>query len=63
MEYQTNKFFARNHGGTYHLVDDLLKYNLITDVKGTWYITYKVTKLAEELIAIELCDEKINSVL
>ena len=60
MEYQTNKFFARNHGGTYHLVDDLLKYNLITDVKGTWYIT---SKLAEELIAIELCDEKINSVL
>lgn len=57
------RFLARNHGGTYHLVGELLKYNLITDVEDAWHITYKVTELAEDLIAIELRDEKITSVL
>lgn len=57
------RFLSRNHGGTYHLVGELLKYNLITDVEDAWHITYKVTELAEDLIAIELRDEKITSVL
>ena len=60
---QSERFLARNHGGTYHLVGELLKYNLITDVEDAWHITYKVTELAEDLIAIELRDEKITSVL
>ena len=51
------------YDGTYHLVGELLKYNLITDVEDAWHITYKVTELAEDLIAIELRDEKITSVL
>lgn len=60
---QSERFLARNHGGTYHLVGELLKYNLITDVEDAWHITYKLTELAEDLIAIELRDEKITSVL
>jgi len=60
---QIKRFLARNHGGTYHLTGELLKYNLITDVEDAWHITYKVTELAKDLIAIELRDEKITSVL
>jgi hypothetical protein len=63
LEYQTKRFLARNHGGTYYLVGELLKYNLIEDVEDSWHITYKVTKFAKELIAIELRDEKIVSVI
>ena len=55
--------YRDTHGGTYHLTGELLKYNLITDVEDAWHITYKVTELAEDLIAIELRDEKITSVL
>jgi len=60
---EKERFLARNHGGTYHLTSELLKYNLIADVEDAWHVTYKVTELAEDLIAIELRDEKITSVL
>ena len=63
-EDQIKRFLARNHGGTYHLTDELLKYNLITDVEDSWHITYKLTDFAEEMLSLQnVRNEKLIEIL
>ena len=46
-------FLKRNHGGTYYLTGELLKYNLIDLVEDSWNITYKLTDFAEEMLSLQ----------
>lgn len=48
-----DNFLERNHGGTYYLTGELLKYNLIDHVEDSWHITYKLTGFGEEMISLQ----------
>lgn len=64
LEYQTKRFFSRNHGGTYHLTSELLKHNLIEDVEDSWHITYKLSDFAKELLSLQnIRNEKLIEIL
>lgn len=46
----TECFLNRNSDGTYHLIDELVKYNLV-DVDGmSWHITYTLTDFGKEVL-------------
>lgn len=64
IEEKTQRFLSRNHGGTYHLVGELLKYNLIEDVEDSWHITYKLSDFAKELLSLQnIRNEKLIEIL
>lgn len=44
-------FLARNFGGTYHLIGDLLKFNLIEYDNMSWHTTFVVTEIGKQVIA------------
>lgn len=51
-EYMTlESFKARNCGGTYYLIEELLDYNLVCDVVYAWHTTYKISDIGKELIS------------
>lgn len=63
--FQTEDYFLkRNHGGTYYLTGELLKYNLIDHVEDSWHITYKLTDFAEEMLSLQnVRNEKLIEIL
>ena len=63
--FQTEDYFLnRNHGGTYYLTGELLKYNLIDLVEDSWHITYKLTDFAEEMLSLQnVRNEKLTEIL
>lgn len=57
-------FLSRNHGGTYYLAGELLKYNLIDHVEESWHITYELTDFAKEMLSLQsIRNEKLNDLL
>lgn len=42
-------FLNRNFGGTYYLIEELLKHNLIDDDMA-WNITYRISSLGKEVL-------------
>lgn len=63
--FQTEDYFLnRNHGGTYHLTSELLKYNLIDHVEDSWHITYELTYFGEEMLSLQnIRNEKLIEIL
>ena len=58
------RFLVRNHGGTYYLTGELLKYNLIDHVEDSWHITYKLTDFAKEMLSLQnVRNEKLTEIL
>ena len=43
-------FLNRNANGTYYLIPDLLKHNLIESDGMSWHITYCLTDLGKEVL-------------
>ena len=62
---QTDDYFLnRNHGGTYHLTGELLKYNLIDHIVDAWHITYELTDFAKEILSLQnVRNEKLIEIL
>jgi hypothetical protein len=57
-------FLTRNHGGTYYLTGELLKYNLIDHVEDSWHITYELTDFAKEMLSLQnVRNEKLIEIL
>ena len=57
-------FLERNHGGTFYLIGELLKYNLIDDVEESWHLTYELSDFAKELLSLQnVRNEKLNDLL
>jgi hypothetical protein len=57
-------FLSRNHGGTYHLTGELLKYNLIDNIVDAWHITYELTDFAKEMLSLQnVRNEKLIEIL
>jgi hypothetical protein len=57
-------FLERNHGGTYYLTSELLKYNLIDHVEDAWHITYELTDFGKEMLSLQnVRDQKIIEIL
>ena len=44
------EFLSRNFGGTYYLVDGLLKFNLIESDSMSWHTTFVVTEIGKEIL-------------
>jgi hypothetical protein len=44
-------FLNRNFGGTYHLIDELLKFDLIGNDHMSWHTTFVVTEIGKQVIA------------
>jgi hypothetical protein len=64
-EWRSDEYFLnRNHGGTYHLTGELLKYNLIDHIVDAWHITYELTDFAKEMLSLQnVRNEKLNEIL
>lgn len=45
-----DSFLVRNFGGTYYLVDDLIKFNLIECDSMSWHTTFVVTEIGKQVI-------------
>jgi hypothetical protein len=62
---QTDDYFLnRNHGGTFYLIGELLKFNLLDDVDNSWHLTYELSEFAKELLSLQnVRDEKLNVLL
>jgi hypothetical protein len=59
-----DSFLKRNHGGTYYLTSELLKYNLIDHVEDSWHITYELTDFAKEMLSLQnIRNEKLIEIL
>lgn len=43
-------FEERNFGGTYHLIPELTRYNLVDNNFDAWHLTYELTDLGKDLI-------------
>jgi hypothetical protein len=57
-------FLSRNHGGTYHLTDELVKYNLIDLVEESWHTTYELTNFGKEMLSLQnIRNGKLNELL
>ena len=57
-------FLSRNHGGTYYLTGELLKFNLIDHVEDSWYITYELTDFGKEMLSLQnVRNEKLIEIL
>lgn len=57
-------FLDRNHNGTYYLIEELLKYNLVDSDGESWHITYILTDFGKEIVSqSSLRDEIINKIL
>jgi len=62
--FSEDHFLSRNHGGTYHLTDELVKYNLIDLVEESWYITYELTNFGKEMLSLQnIRNVKLNEIL
>ena len=46
-------FMNRNSGGTYHLIDELIQYNLIDSDNESYHMTYELTKFGCRVILEE----------
>lgn len=46
----TEWFLKRNSGGTYYLIDELLKYGLVDSDGVSWHITYVLTDFGKEVL-------------
>lgn len=44
------RFLSRNSNGTYYLIDDLLKYNLVEPVDMTWHEAYQISELGKQVV-------------
>lgn len=44
------QFLARNFGGTYDLVFDLLKFNLVEMDDNSWHTTFRITEIGESVL-------------
>lgn len=59
-----DSFLDRNHNGTYYLISELLKYNLVDSDGESWHITYILTDFGKELVSdASLRENKINEIL
>jgi uncharacterized membrane-anchored protein YjiN (DUF445 family) len=59
-----DSFLDRNHNGTYYLISELLKYNLVDTSDDSWHITYILTDFGKELVSdASLREDKINKIL
>lgn len=43
-------FLNRNCGGTFYLIDELLKYDLIDTDDDAWHLTFKLSMMGEMLL-------------
>jgi len=43
-------FLSRNANGTYYLIPELYKYNLIEDDDMSWHLTYRLSNLGAEIL-------------
>lgn len=43
-------FKARNCNGTYYLIDELVKYNLVDSSDDSWCPTYKLSDIAKDML-------------
>lgn len=43
-------FLDRNYGGTYYLIDELEKYNLVESDGQSWHLTFVLTGFGKEMI-------------
>lgn len=43
-------FLARNFDGTYHLIEELAKHNLVECDGESWHITYEITEVGKEIL-------------
>lgn len=44
-----DSYLSRNAGGTFYLIDELLKYNLIDNNYDAWHLTYVLTEFGKEI--------------
>ena len=59
-----NYFLNRNHGGTFYLIGELLKYNLLDDVEESWHLTYELSDFGKEMLSLQnVRNEKIIEIL
>ena len=65
QEWQTESYFmSRNYNGTYYLIDELLKYNLVDHVEDCWHQTFELTNFGQEMVSqANLRDQKINEII
>jgi hypothetical protein len=64
LNHSKENFLSRNHGGTYYLTGELLKYNLIDHVEDSWHITYQLTDFGKEMLSLQnVRDQKLNEIL
>lgn len=47
---QIDIFLRRNSGGTYWLIPELLKHNLVQEEPNTWHPTYQISELGLEVL-------------
>ena len=55
-EFKNNRrtaesFLARNTGGTYYLISELLKHNLIEMDSDSWHSTYIISEFGEDVLS------------
>ena len=64
-DHQTDDYFLnRNHGGTFYLIGELLKYNLLDDVEESWHLTYELSDFGKEMLSLQnIRNEKIIEIL
>jgi hypothetical protein len=57
-------FLNRNHNGTYYLIGELQKYNLVENNIDSWHPTYILTDFGKEMVSKEtIRDNIINKIL
>lgn len=44
------QFLARNFGGTYNLIPELLKFNLVESDTMAWHSTYRITNIGQAIL-------------
>ena len=48
---KTSKWFmSRNFNGTYHLIDELLKHNLVDYFEDSWHLSFSITEVGEKIL-------------
>ena len=53
-----DQFLERNTKGTYHLIENLLKFNLIQHVYMAWHTTYELSEFGKLLLIANEIDYK-----
>ena len=49
-ELEKERFLRRNFGGTFYLTGELLMYNLIEDLEGSWHLTYIISEKGKKFL-------------